>query len=216
MLELLFIIAISLIAGIMWVWFFYSQDVFEKEPKLLLAKTFISGAIAVIPAFIFEYKFRNLLNSEATLLTRIWVAFVIVGLGEELFKFGALYFSAYRTREMNEVMDGIVYGVTAALGFSVVENVLYAVTYGIEVGLIRLIIASLAHASFTGLMGFFVGQGRVLTGIVVASFLHGLYDFILLEELFSPFIAIVLVFVLYGILRYVISLALKESPFRSN
>ena len=68
------------------------------------------------------------------------ISFFVIGLGEEFFKASATYFTIYKNQEFNEPMDGIVYSVTTGIGFSVVENILYAL---LDIGgAIRAIIAT--------------------------------------------------------------------------
>lgn len=222
--QLLIIFFASLIPGLFWVWFFRRKDLYEREPWNLVLATFLFGAIAVIPAALFEFPFRQLLHEEAGLLGRFLISFLVIGLGEEFFKFAALYLAAYRSAEFNEVVDGIIYGITAGIGFSVVENLLYTTTFGLEIAPIRAVIATLAHASFSGILGYYVGLAKfsetpfslMASGVVIAAFFHGLYDFILLAEVVSPLIAIAMVGLLYYILLRLIDQALAVSPFRQD
>ncbi len=222
--SVVIIILASLIPGVLWVWFFHSKDRFEKEPLGIVVKTFIFGALAVIPAALYELPFRSFIAPGATIFTYFWVSFFVIGLGEEFFKFLAIYFSAYHSSEFNEPVDAIVYAVTAGLGFSVVENMLYTATFGIHVAPVRAVIASLAHASFSGLIGVYMGRAKfgsqpkrdITFGLILAASLHGLYDFILLSHIASPLFSIALVGVLYYYLRHQIDEALSKSPFQED
>lgn len=203
------IVGASIVPGILWVWYFRSIDRINKEPIPLLVAVFIVGGVMVIPAAIFEAPFRNFLTEDASILTQALVSFFVIGLSEEFFKFLGIYFISYRNREFDEVVDGIIYGATAGIGFSVVENILYALSYGISVTPIRAIVASLAHASFSGFLGLYLGRAKfsnhprlhIVTGLIVAVTLHGFYDFILISQLFSPILAIGLITVIYYLLR---------------
>lgn len=208
-LQLIIIFLASLIPGIFWVKYFRDQDHLEKEPLNLLALTFIAGALAVIPAAIFEFPFRDILSVEVSLVNQILVSFFVIGLGEELFKAIAVYVTVYRNQEFNEPLDGIIYGATVGVGFSVVENMLYTAAFGLSVAPIRAIIASLAHACFSGIFGIYCGRAKfsehpwieLAKGLLYAGFFHGLYDFILISQVISPFFSIGLVGVLYLGLR---------------
>ena len=59
---------------------------------------------------------------------------IAVSLVEESVKLLAVW-RAYRSPEFDEVMDGIVYCATAALGFASVENVFYVLSVGVETGI---------------------------------------------------------------------------------
>lgn len=218
----LIIVLASLIPGVLWIKFFRDQDHFEKEPLKLLAITFIAGAGAVIPAAIFEFPFQSFFNTEVSLLKQFLVSFFIIGFGEELFKAIAIYLVAFRNREFNEPVDGIIYGVTGGIGFSVIENMLYTAAFGLTIAPIRAIVASLAHACFSGIFGIYCGRAKLsekpwlelFKGLILASFMHGLYDFILISQIVSPFFSIALVGLLYIFLRHNISLFLAKSPFK--
>ncbi|NLM24598.1 MAG: PrsW family intramembrane metalloprotease [Firmicutes bacterium] len=216
--KTLLIFLISLAPGLVWVCFFYQQDKFEKEPIVKLAQVFIAGAVSVILAIWFETPFRRFLVGDVTLFTHFWISFFVIGLGEEFFKLLALYFVGYSSPEFNEPVDGIIYGTTVGIGFSVVENMLYIINYGLEVAPIRALIASLAHASFSGIAGTYLGRAKfsqtpfleLFKGLVLASCFHGLYDFILISEILSPFVAIGLVILVYLLLQRYIRQALQN------
>lgn len=198
------LILATLVPGILWVWFFYRQDTADKEPIGLLALTFGLGVVAILPAAWLEMPFRDILISPGNSLARLIILIVTVGLIEEASKLGALY-PAYRSPSWNEPVDGIIYGSTAGLGFAAAENLLYAVTFGFGVLPLRAVIASLAHASFSGLAGFYLAQVKLrgqsawvaVYGLLVASALHGLYNFVVIDDAIPPALAIPLVFVIY-------------------
>lgn len=216
--NMVLIFFLSLVPGILWVWFFYQHDKYEKEPFSKLAQTFIAGALSVVLAILFELPFQRYLVDGANLFTQFWISFLVIGFGEEFFKFLAVYFVVYSSPEFNEPVDGIIYGTTAAIGFSVVENMLYTINYGLEVAPIRALVASLAHASFSGIAGAYLGRAKfserplreMAKGLLLASFFHGLYDFILISEIISPLIVIGLVIGLYLLLQHYIRQALKN------
>lgn len=216
------IVLASILPGFLWLWYFHKHDQFEQEPISEIVKCLIYGAVAVVPALILEYPFRNVLQNPSSLWTRFFVSFFVIGLGEELCKFLAVYLAVYHSSTLNEPVDGIMYGVTAAIGFSMIENILYISAFGFVVVPLRAVFASLAHTSFTGLMGYFLGSGKfgsrphqqMALGLGVATFLHGVYDFILLGQIGSPFIAIILTIVFHYVLLKAIQRALAVSPFR--
>lgn len=219
--RLLILVLISLFPGILWVWFFRIKDRFEREPVSLLIRTFVLGAIAVGFSALIELPFRTWVLPDAPLVLQAAAAFGIIGLGEEFLKASAVYLAVFRHHEFNEPVDGIIYGVTAGIGFSVVENVLYSLTFGLSVAPVRALIASLAHACFSGIFGVFCGQAKfseqptalLVKGLLYASVMHGLYDFILISQILSPFAAIAIVVILYFVLQYYIRQALVDSPF---
>jgi len=215
---------VSYIPGLFWVWFFYRKDRLEKEPKLLVLKVFLFGVLAVFPAGLIESLFSHTLFSPETGLFELFLSSVfITGLVEEFAKYGAVRLTVYDNEEFNEVMDGIIYMVSAALGFAATENLFYTLAFGVQVGIIRAFITPLAHACFSGIMGYYIGRAKfsskkyeiifTVKGLLFAVLLHGLYNFFLLGELLSPFAVGLMVLLIYLYLLGKIGRAEKFSPF---
>src|SRR5204862_265176 len=64
---------------------------------------------------------------------RLLDAFVLSGLVEKLAKWTLLVTAVYHWRELDEPLDGLVYGVTLSLGFATLENVIYLGRLGLGV-----------------------------------------------------------------------------------
>ncbi|MEC9488568.1 MAG: PrsW family intramembrane metalloprotease [Halanaerobium sp.] len=198
--QLLVLTLISLLPGIFWLWYFYRQDSIKPEPFPSVIKSFLWGMIVVIPVGIIEAPFSAYIDTPSNIYQLFFLSFIIVGLTEEFFKAIVVYLGPFRGEEFDEPVDGIIYAIAAALGFAVLENLMYGILFGREVGLIRGVITTLAHASFSGFFGYFLGQARVrggngfsffLKGWIVASFFHGLYDFLVIGGL-APFGLVIL------------------------
>lgn len=214
--SLVLLILVSVIPAVLWVWFFYSQDVHEPEPPRLIFKTFIFGIFATIPTGILEGPFRIYLQDSRNLLTLFLASIFGVGLIEELMKHFAFQLATYGSGEIDEPVDSIIYSVTAGLGFAAFENVLYTVAFGLKVGLVRAFVTLLAHASFSGIVGYYTGialeddvKRRMYTfqGLGIAVFLHGLYDFLIIGKLLSPLFGVVFILATY---RY-LSVRIRQS-----
>jgi RsiW-degrading membrane proteinase PrsW (M82 family) len=198
------IAVVSILPGIMWVWFFASRDR-RREPLGMLARAFVAGMLAVIPAALLERPLRPLLVGEGASL----VGLLAIGLIEEGVKFLAAFAVAFYSWHFDEPEDGIVYAVTAALGFAVVENAVYTIAFGSQVVFVRAVITSLAHASFAGIFGVYLGLYRmgaansfaVLRSFLLAAVLHALYDFLVTVRTLSLLPALLLVYAVY---RYVL------------
>lgn len=118
---------------------------------------------------------------------------------EELFKFAAAYAAALRFRVFDEPLDGVIYLVTAALGFSALENVFFLLTPVGEGDLLRTIVtgdlrfigASLLHTLSSATIGvalalsFYksvsVRKWAALGGVILAVALHTLFNFFILQ-----------------------------------
>ncbi len=216
-------ILIGLIPGLMWVYFFYRQDRYEKEPAEVILIAFVAGAFAVIPAAILEAPFRGYLIDSPSIVEIFFASIFVVGLVEEGVKYLAFLFTAGNSGEINEPVDPIIYAVTAGLGFAAAENVLYTLAFGYTVGLTRAFITSLAHGSFSGIVGYYASRtiftgNRVFVykGLAIAILLHGMYDFLIIGELITPLYGLAFIFGAYAFLRNRIEHTLAKSPFKTD
>ena len=169
--------------------YIYFRDKYEKEPIRMLLTALLAGCLIVIPVSLVE----NILVHLHPLLPRggqaVYNAFFVAGLTEETFKFLALFLLIWRNRNFNEKFDGIVYAAFIGLGFAGVENVLYLVKFGINVGWIRAFTAVPAHALFGVTMGYYFGLAKfypdsrnmlLARSLIYPIMLHGTYDFIVM------------------------------------
>jgi len=153
-----------------------------------MAKYFIFGIIIILPAIAIEkiFDFENFKTWKEIII----YAFIIVGLTEESVKFFILRTVAFKNENFKEPYDGIVYAVLISMGFATAENIYYTYLGGSPLALIRMFTAVPAHAAFAVLMGFFTGLAKVrrfrvfymTTGLLIAVFFHGIYDFFLMQN----------------------------------
>src|SRR5712692_106342 len=184
-LELL-LIAVS--PSLFLLWFFHHKDRYKSEPIWFMVKVFILGALSIIPALIVELVFDPIFQPENGLLEAVLFFFIIVGPIEEFSKFGAVRLRAYKSKEFDEPMDGIVLGVSAALGFATVENIadiFSAPTPEAQLftGILRAFLSVPGHAFWGAITGFYLGQAKYLkkpslayVGLAIAALLHGAFD----------------------------------------
>jgi protease PrsW len=183
-------IAIALAPGIAICLYIFYADIYNREPKLNLFVSFLLGCLAIIPAIIVEVSFPV---SDRSLAAVAVFSYAVVALSEEGSKFLGLRLYAYPKKSFDEPLDGIVYSVMVSMGFATLENIFYVLKFaengqGIQVGIQRMFLSVPAHASFAVVMGYFVGKAKfnpakrlmlMLTGILIAVFFHGTYDFFL-------------------------------------
>ncbi len=118
------LLIVAIAPSIFLLWFFRHKDRYEHEPVFFMAKVFVLGVLSIIPAGLLEaFAGNTLFHLDNGLVETILFFFIIVGPVEEFAKFGAVRLRAYNSREFNEPMDGIVLGVSAALGFATVANI---------------------------------------------------------------------------------------------
>lgn len=169
--------------------YIYLKDKYEKEPKLLLLYSFLLGAfVSVILTTLLYILFDLvLLLDNASVFQQFIKAFFVVGFTEEFSKYVIVRYFAQPNEAFNEPFDGIVYAVMVSMGFAATENMFYVLEGGYEVALVRAFTAVPAHATFAILMGYFMGKAKFsnnrtlmnLTGLLLAIFFHGAYDFFL-------------------------------------
>lgn len=219
--NLFWLLVVSFGPGLLWVYYFYRKDRYDPEPIALVLKSFLYGILAVFPAVLFEYPFSKLIAQPPNLFVLLVLTILVIGLVEEVMKYVVIRYTVYKSDEFDEVVDGIIYLVSAGLGFAAFENLLYASVLGFKVGLVRAFVTSLVHASFSGILGYYLGRAKLenkphLIYIALAQviILHGLYDFLVMGNLISTFSVVGLVILLYFYLARLISKALQMSTFR--
>jgi RsiW-degrading membrane proteinase PrsW (M82 family) len=218
------LIIIALAPGTFLVWYFYHRDRYEPEPKLKIVRIFFLGALMVIPAAIAEMLIANVTKIATHSLLHIFVlSFIIIAPIEELLKYFAVRRWIYNSLEFDEAMDGIVYTVSASLGFATAENLVYVVSLGTGTGITRAFLTVPGHALFGALMGSYIGRAKfnpvketqlLTTGVVLAIFCHGLYDFLALSRSAFSSLIILLLGILVLWTRRQLKKAERESRLR--
>jgi RsiW-degrading membrane proteinase PrsW (M82 family) len=178
-----FDVIFSILVALFWLRWFRKKDKYEKEPERLIFFAFVAGVLATLPSVLLESLFRLREQDSPLLLPNLLLSFLWVGIVEEFFKYLAVRLTVYRADQFNEVMDGMVYMVSAALGFAATENVGYMLGLGYSVGFPRAILSYLAHISFSAILGFYMGKAKIegkknwiLVGFIFAVPLHCLYN----------------------------------------
>ncbi len=225
--NVMVLLVASIGPGLLWLWYFYKQDRFEPEPVRVILKVFLMGVLLVIPAGLLEQIWRARIVDAVqnnNWLNFLMLAFLVVALIEEGLKSGLLIWMMGQSNELDEPVDGIIYGITLGLGFASLENFLWASVYGYGVAAMRAVVTTLAHATFSGWMGHYVAryklsaisdQGLLWSGFLMAWAIHGAYDFLLfLRNGFASFLAFALIVTLLFRLYRTMQQLSARSPFR--
>lgn len=181
---------LAILPGILIIIYIYRMDKVEKEPWSLILKLMFFGALSCVPASFLESLIDSAMPSfpAGSLAYALSMAFASAALCEELCKFAFLRFGSWKNPAFGYRFDAIVYGVAVALGFAILENVLYVMSYGFETALVRAVMAVPLHAFCGVFMGIFFGaakqasiQGRgtgkyMLGALLVPMLIHGFYD----------------------------------------
>jgi len=154
------LILLALVSGVLpalvWLAFWLREDYKHPEPRGLILRTFLLGAVAVILVLPFQKIVDSWFPGVTIAAVLLWVVL------EELFKLTAAYFGGLKSFEDNEPIDPIIYMITAALGFVALENALFVfgslitdegITSNIISGNLRFIGASLLHVVSSGIVG---------------------------------------------------------------
>jgi RsiW-degrading membrane proteinase PrsW (M82 family) len=182
--------------------FIYWKDKLDPEPRRLLIWAFFLGCLSTIPAIILTLVLSSVLKAEIShsMSVTFTYAFFAVALAEEFSKFIFLRGSLFRKPEFDEPYDGITYSVMIGMGFATLENLIYVFNSdnGYAVGWLRAFTAVPAHATFAVAMGYFTGLAKfnrekrlmyLVYGLSLAVFMHGLYDFLLMQKNFPQIAA---------------------------
>ena len=171
---------VSYLVGFGFLLLIRSYDKYDKEPlgKMILF-TFIGGIVSVILASIF-YAFVHPKYDLTDAILKIGT----VEEGAKLLTLFVLY--KMIKKDYDEIVDGIVYVAAISLGFSVIENIFYALhaTHPFTVLAQRFLTATIGHIAFSVYMGiaFFIHKKvkKNYLGLALAFILsvlaHGLYD----------------------------------------
>ena len=189
---LAFYAAAALLPTIVLLHYTHRHDTVENEPPPLLLSLLLWGAAAAVCSGVVESVGMRLLDRLAwdSPFYNILLAFMVVAVVEEGFKFFFLYRATWRHPAFNYRFDGIVYAVFVSLGFAALENLRYVFSYGLSVAIPRAFLAVPGHMAFSIFMGLWYGraklyeswgeygqcQRRLWAGYAAAVFLHGVYD----------------------------------------
>ena len=167
----------------------YQLDHIEKEPRRLLGKLVLFGALAAVPAALAQLLLARAAGAALGRST-VWYLlldnFVIVACSEELAKLLPVRLAAWDH-------PAFVYSVSSALGFAAVENILYVLQSDLRTAVSRAILSVPGHFFFAVSMGLLLSRAKqaeccgqlrrrrvlALLALAVPTLLHGLWDFLL-------------------------------------
>lgn len=213
------LILIAVVPAIILLVKVYQKDKVEKESPRMLVTLVMCGIFSAFPALVLEMVGDWVLQSflsDNSLIYHLITCLVIIAYAEEGSKYIMLKLRTWKSIEFNCLYDGMLYAVYVSLGFAVLENINYSVSYGWGTALIRAVTAVPGHACFGVFMGVLYGfakqyerMGRMdlsrryrKFAVVVAALIHGCYDLILSVRLPE------IVFFVYTIAMFVLSFRL--------
>lgn len=173
----------------------YRQDKIEKEPIDLIVKIFIGGCLSTIAAGLLEEIGAMVLGATglpvSSYLYQFLMNFCVVGAAEEGVKNIVTRRNTWNHPAFNYRFDGVVYAVTASLGFAAAENIMYVAGFGLGLAPIRAVTAIPLHCIAGIFMGHFYGMAKYcevrgdyaglrtnrFMSMFIPVIIHGFYDF---------------------------------------
>lgn len=191
-----FIIAFTF-PSLMWISYIYHKDIYEPEPRKAILTILAWGMFSVVPALFFEILVEKVIGGRLSAISLTIQLIVILALFtpiiEEYWKAAGI---PRVKKEIDGELDGIIYGITAGMGFAMVENMRYEFSFlfdpttsPIELwtmgSLLRGLSSTAIHAVASGLVGY--GYARYLykepksiaplvSMYIVAIVIHGLWN----------------------------------------
>ena len=204
---MLFFIILGLLPSFAWLFFFLKEDA-HPEPKKMIALVFIAGLFSTFLALGLQFVLRGVLNS-AQIGNYTFLAFLGFGAIEETLKFLAAYLVIRKKTCFDEPIDAMIYMITAALGFAMLENIavlsnIKVISEAFRVVTLRFVGATLLHALSSAIVGYYWARGiilsrrlkpekeppchldgappkiMVLKGVILATLLHATFNYFIL------------------------------------
>ena len=192
--TLIFAVLGGLLPALFWLWFWLHEDGKSPEPRGLVARAFLAGMGVVILVLPFQGIAFSFFKQNTFVMIILWAA------TEEIFKFGAAYFTIFHRKELDEPIDAVIYLITAALGFVALENAMFLffpsmggnVTDSIITGNLRFVGASLLHVIASASIGIAIAFSFYRTqkvrrfytifGLFIAVALHTAFNLFIMDE----------------------------------
>lgn len=229
-----FVIAIAggVLPALFWLWFWRREDEKSPEPTGLIALSFVAGiaiAYLVIPA-------QNLIIATLPAVTQFvnaialklslampasqTVQMILWAGTEEIGKFVTVFLIAFHSSDFDEPLDAVIYLITAALGFTAIENTLYllqdlSINDGLTVainGNLRFMGATVVHIVSSSIVGITVAFSfyypriirffSITLGLILAILLHAYFNLSIIEV--SGIFGTILVFSQFWIAIFII------------
>lgn len=221
----------GLIPALFWLWFWMHEDNKHKEPRKIILFTFVLAMLGVFVSFalqktlmVYFYTVLGNIGVPTNFIENHGIANLIFVIIEEFVKYVCAYTIFFRTKLFREPIDAFIYLMTAAIGFSAMENSLYLIKPILEGQTIDLIInsnirfigANVLHVASSGVLALFIGYSfckkplikeiYIWSGLSLAVLLHWVFNLILMKSSES----IVLLFASVWIIVIFLIISLEE------
>ena len=199
---------------IIWVFYLKRVNVYQKGNWKNILFTLLLSSAFVVPVWLlydtYQYLFEFELNGN--IINDFLYCVFGIGVIEELVKIIPFLILLRFTKVINEPIDYIMYASLSALGFAFIENFRYFDDGSINIIHSRALTASVVHMVFSSVIAyglilakFKYKKNRTLFFVgffFIAAFMHGFYDFWLLNETVSDYFIFTFFCLLTAILIY--------------
>jgi RsiW-degrading membrane proteinase PrsW (M82 family) len=189
---------VSVVPALALAGYFWYDDPTRREPLELLATTFLLSILFASFASVVNTIFLPAFGLFGV-VGLVLFFFLVVAPIEETVKWLAIRVHAYGDDSFDAVVDGVVYGAVAGLGFAAIENLVYIVSVYIETSgsgvsaqigsvidtvYLRAFVGP-GHVIYSAFAGYYLGLAKfnperrgpiVVKGLVIAAFIHALYN----------------------------------------
>jgi RsiW-degrading membrane proteinase PrsW (M82 family) len=150
-------IGTAVISGAVWFGIIVMIDPHhrEKGSTKRLARSLVVGFASIPLVFALYSLYPDVSLAARTVEGHDFIYQVlVVGPVEEFAKFFIFFLLTLRRRPIQEPLDGMLHAAAVALSFSLVENVLYGLTYGADTTALRALLATPGHLTYACIWGF--------------------------------------------------------------
>lgn len=183
----------GILPALFWLWFWLREDTVHPEPRALIVFVFIAGMFSAPLAILPQGAVIEAFGKGTVTTLILW------SLIEEILKYAAAAIMVFRKSNLTNPIDAMMYLITAAIGFSATENILFLlspITKGdvigsVITGNIRFVGASLLHITASAVIGamialaYYKNRGRktayLIIGFILAIALHTLFNFFIIQ-----------------------------------
>jgi len=214
---------------ILFAWLIYLKkiDIFEPECWKNLLIIFLFSAVFTF----FVYPITDIINIygkfrlNGNIINDFFYCIFTIGFVEELVKIIPFLLVLKYTNIINEPLDYIIYASVSALGFAFIENIKYFDYQGLDIIHGRALISVIGHMFNTSLIAYGIVYNEFVSKknkyfyfiifLLLASFVHGFFDFWLINETVNAlaFISILTVIVQISLFNSFINNTLNQSNF---
>ncbi|MBI3631811.1 MAG: PrsW family intramembrane metalloprotease [Candidatus Staskawiczbacteria bacterium] len=136
----------GILPALVWLFYYLSKDL-HPEPRTMILKVFLWGALITIPVFFVQLEFSKILDvvlsnlglpnldyllklslpnlGPLPLVMVLIYWFLVIAFTEEFFKYLVVRWKVFSNQNLDEPVDIMIYMIIAALGFAALENILY-------------------------------------------------------------------------------------------